>query len=128
MDDPRFNDIFNEDFDGNYDDVMNRIVDQINYPSCEVSGASVDGVGDDSNGNDSNDSNDDNDDDADVDGDSDDDDAFIIRRHFDRKKLIIYTARAINMYYIYYMYKEPCMVSYNTGMRWLTEVLRSHWK
>ena len=40
MDDPRFNDIFNEDFDGNYDDVMNRIVDQINYPSCEGSGAS----------------------------------------------------------------------------------------
>nr|XP_034887553.1 uncharacterized protein LOC118028128 [Populus alba] len=87
MDDPRFNDIFNEDFAGNYDDVMNRIVDQINYPSCGVSGASVDGAGDDSNGNDSDDSNDDDDDDADVDGDSDDDDAFIIRRHIDRKKI-----------------------------------------
>ncbi|XP_034912237.1 uncharacterized protein [Populus alba] len=77
MADPRFNDIFNEDFDGNYDTIMNRIVDQINYP-CEGSGASVDGAGDDSNGNDSDDSND-------SDSDSD-------------------------------------------GMRWLTEVLRGHWK
>ena len=127
MDDPRFNDIFNEDFDGNYDNVMNRIVDQINYPSYEGNGASVDGAGDDSNGNDSNDSNDDDDDDN-VDDDNDGDEAFIIRRHFDRKKLIICTAGAINTYYINYMYKEPCMVSYNTGMRWLSEVLRGHWK
>jgi hypothetical protein len=58
----------------------------------------------------------------------DDDDEFILMRHFDTKKLIICTARAINMYYINYMYKEPCMISYNTGMRWLTEVLRGHWK
>jgi hypothetical protein len=32
------------------------------------------------------------------------------------------------MYYINYMLKEPCMVSYNTGMYWLTEVLWGHWK
>jgi len=44
IDDPRFNDIFNEDFDGNYDNVMNRIVDHINYPSCEGSGALVVGA------------------------------------------------------------------------------------
>jgi len=44
------------------------------------------------------------------------------------KKIIICTAGAINMYYINYMHKEPCMVLYNTGMRWLTEVLRGHWK
>ena len=43
-------------------------------------------------------------------------------------KLIIYTTEAINMYYINYMHKEPCMVSYNTRMRWLNEVLRGHWK
>jgi hypothetical protein len=126
MDDPWFNDIINKDFDGNYDNVMNRIVDHINYPSCEGSGASVDGAGDDSNGNDSDDSNDDDDDDDDGDDDSDDDDAFIIRRHFDIEKLIICTTEAINMYYINFMYKEPCMNSYNTGMRWLTEVLRGH--
>ena len=125
MADPRFNDIFNEDFDGNYDNIMNRIVDQINYPSCEGSGASVDGAGDDSNGNDSDDSNDS---DSDSDSDSDGDNAFIIRRHLDRKKLIICMAGAVNMYYINYMFKEPCMVSYNTGMRWLTEVVRGHWK
>nr|XP_034896189.1 protein ALP1-like [Populus alba] len=93
MDDSRFNDIFNEDFDGNYDNVMNRIVDHINYPSCEGSGASFSGAGDDSDGNNTDDSNDDSDDD--VDDDSDGDDAFIIRRHW---------------------------------MRWLTEVLRGHWK
>nr|XP_034893497.1 protein ALP1-like [Populus alba] len=126
MDDSRFNDIFNGDFDGNYDNVMNRIVDHINYPSCEGSGASFSGAGDDSDGNNTDDSNDDSDDD--VDGDSDGDDAFIIRRHSDKKKLIICTAGAINAYYINYMYKEPCMVSYNTGMRWLTKVLRGHWK
>jgi len=126
MDDSRFNDIFNGDFDGNYDNVMNRIIDHINYPSCEGSGASFSGAGDDSDGNDADDSNNDSDDDGDDD--SDDDDEFILMKHFDMKKLIICTAGAINMCYINYMYKEPCMVSYNTGMRWLTEVLRGHWK
>jgi hypothetical protein len=120
MDDSRFNDIFNGGFDENYDNVMNRIVDHINYPSCEGSGASFSGVGDDGDGNDADDNNDDGDDD------SDDDDAFIIRRHFDMKKLIICTAGAINMYYINYMYKESCMVSYNTRMCWLTEVLKDY--
>ena len=43
-------------------------------------------------------------------------------------KLIICMTRAVNMYYINYMHKEPCMVLYNTGMRWLNEVLRGHWK
>jgi hypothetical protein len=43
-------------------------------------------------------------------------------------KLIICMTRAVNMYYINYMHKEPCMVSYNTWMRWLNEVLRGHWK
>ena len=45
---------------------------------------------------------------------------------FDMKKLVVCTAGAINMYYINYMHKEPCMVSYNTGIRWLTEVLQGH--
>jgi hypothetical protein len=121
MDDPRFNDIFNEDFNGNYDNVMNCIVDHINYPSCEGSGALVARAGDDGDGNDTDDNNDD-------DGDGDDDNEFILRRQFDMKKLIICTTEAINMYYINYMYKEPCMVSYNTRMRWLNEVLRGHWK
>jgi len=65
MDDPRFNDIFNEYFGGNYDNVMNRIVDHINYPSCEGSGASVACAEDDSDGNDADDSNDDDDGDDD---------------------------------------------------------------
>jgi hypothetical protein len=48
--------------------------------------------------------------------------------NFSMKNLIICTPGAINMYYINYMHKEPCMVSYNTGMHWLNEVLRGHWK
>ena len=116
MDDPRFNIIFNEDFDGNYDNVMNRIVDRINHPSCEGSGASVADAGDDDDGNDNNNDDNNNDDDDDGDDESDDDDEFILRRQFDMNKLIICMAGAINMYYINYMHKEPCMVSYNTGM------------
>ena len=121
MDDPRFNVIFNEDFDGNYDNVMNCIVDHINYPSCEGSGASIASAGDDGDGNNTNDSNDDDDD-------SDDNDEFILKRRFDMNKLIISMVGPINMYYINYMHKEPCMISYNTGMRWLNKVLIGHLK
>jgi hypothetical protein len=128
MDDPRFNVIFYEDFDDNYDNVMNRIVDRINHPSCEGSGASVVGAVNDGDGNNANDDSNDDDDDGDDDDNSDDDNEFILRKQFDMKKLIICTTGAINMYYINYMHKEPCMISYNIGMRWLNEVLRSHWK
>ena len=31
------------------------------------------------------------------------------------------------MYYNTYIYKEPCMNSYNTSMRWLTEILNGNW-
>jgi hypothetical protein len=43
-------------------------------------------------------------------------------------KLIICIAEAINIYYINYMHKKPCIVSYNIEMLWLNEVLRGHWK
>jgi hypothetical protein len=107
MDDSWFNVIFNEDFDYNYDNVINCIIDHINYPSCESSGASVADAEDDGDGNNNNDDNnnnnnsDDDDDDGDGDNESDDDDdddEFILRRQFDMNKLIIYTAGAINMY------------------------------
>ena len=32
------------------------------------------------------------------------------------------------MYYINYIHKEPCMVSYNTNMHWSNKVSRGHWK
>jgi len=51
-----------------------------------------------------------------------------LRRQVGIKKLIICTIGAINMYYINYMHKEPCMVSYNIGIRWLNEVFRGYWK
>jgi len=126
MDDSWFNAIFNEDFDDNYDNVKNCIVDHINYPSYEGSGASVADAGDDDDGNDNNDNEDNNNDNDDNDDESDDDSEFFLKRQFDMNKLIICTIEAINMYYINYMHKKPCMVSNNTRMRWLNEVLRGH--
>jgi hypothetical protein len=126
MDDLWFNVIFNEDFDDDYDTVMNCIVDHINYPSCEGCGASVADVGDDNDGNDDNNDDDNSNDDDGNDESDDDDDKFILRRQFDMNKLIICMTGAINMYYINYMYKEPYMVSYNIGMCWLNEILRGH--
>ena len=32
------------------------------------------------------------------------------------------------MYYVTYVHKKPCMVSYNMRMRWLNELIRGHWK
>jgi hypothetical protein len=69
MDDPRFNIISNKDFNNDYDNVMNRIVDHINYPSCEDSGASVADAEDDDDGNNNDDDNNDNDDESDSNGD-----------------------------------------------------------
>jgi hypothetical protein len=105
---------------------MNRIVNHINYPSYEGSGASVVNVGDDDDGNDNNDNDNDDDNNDDDDDDYESDDDFFLRRQFDMHKLIICTTENINMYYIIYMHKEPCMVSYNTRMCWLNKVLRGH--
>ncbi|KAJ9188130.1 hypothetical protein P3X46_003521 [Hevea brasiliensis] len=41
-------------------------------------------------------------------------------------QLVIATAGAITEYFYKYIYKEPCMVSYQTGLKWLLEVLQSH--
>ena len=71
MDDPRFNAILNEDFDDDYDNVMNPIIDHINYPSCEGSSASVANPGDHDDGNDNDDNNNDDDDNNDYESDDD---------------------------------------------------------
>ncbi|KAG5248876.1 protein ALP [Salix suchowensis] len=61
--------------------------------------------------------------------DEDDEDAVtFIERKYDDDKIILSTAGALTHYYIAYIHKEPCMVSYNTGMRWLNDILRGHWK
>jgi hypothetical protein len=101
-------------FDGGYDDVMNNVADYVNY------GHSSNNNGD-SNGNHGSD-NDDNDD-----NDSDEEGALFWKREFDRHKLVLCTAGALTLYYNTYIYKEPCMDSYNTGMRWLKEILHGHW-
>jgi hypothetical protein len=48
-------------------------------------------------------------------------------RECDCNKLLLCTAGALTLYYNNYIYKKPCMVSYNTGMRWLNEILNGHW-
>jgi hypothetical protein len=47
-------------------------------------------------------------------------------REYDHNKLLLYTAGALALYYNNYIYKEPCMISYNTRMRWLNEILNGH--
>jgi len=47
-------------------------------------------------------------------------------RECDHNKLLLCTAGALALYYNNYIYKEPCMISYNTRMRWLNEILNGH--
>jgi len=53
------------------------------------------------------------DDDANQDDDDEEGKLFWLRE-CDRNKLILCTAGALALYYNNYIYKEPCMVSYNT--------------
>jgi hypothetical protein len=66
MKDAHFNAIFNEDLDGDYENIMDRVVDHINYRGDDDNGGSK-GDGDDGENDD-----DDNDDDDDDDSDKDD--------------------------------------------------------
>ena len=66
------------------------------------------------------------DDDANQDDDDEEGKLFWLRE-CDRNKLILCTAGALALYYNNYIYKEPCMVSYNTWMRRLNEILNGHW-
>jgi hypothetical protein len=101
-------------FEVGYDDVMNNVADYVNF------GHSADNDGD-SSGDDNSD-NDENDD-----NDSNKEGGLFWKREFDRQKLVLCTAGALALYYNTYIYKEPCMDSYNTRMRWLTEILHGHW-
>ena len=124
MDDAHFNALLNGDFEGEYDNVMDRVIEHINYGANEGNNSAyVDG------GTAASD-NDDDDDDGSSDDDEDDneDEANFVRTKYDDKTLILSTAGALNIYYFTYIHKEPCMVSYNTGMRWLNDILRGHWK
>jgi len=74
---------------------------------------------DDSNAND-----DGNNDDSNEDDDDENDDAS---DSFDHCKVVLCTEDALTLYYNNYMYKQPCMIPYNTGMQWLNELLNRHW-
>jgi len=109
MDSHWFSTLFDED----YDDIMNNVADYVNSGKSSVN----DGDCSDNNSSDT----DDDDDDSDEEGE------LFWEREFDDQKLILCTAGAIALYYNTYIYKEPCMDSYNTGMQWLTEILHGHW-
>jgi hypothetical protein len=106
-------------FNRHYDNVVNCIVDYVNYGG----GASSDGgVGDDESTDDADDNNDDNDDDK---NDLDEEGKSFWSRELDCCKLVLSMVRALVMYYIY---KEHCIVSYNTIIQWLNDILHGHWK
>jgi len=131
--------MFGVNYDDNYDTVMNHVIDNINYHGNGTGGSGggasddngggnggVNDDGDDSNGTDDDgDSDDDSDENEDESSSDDEGDSFWLREN-DRNKLLLCTASALHMYYVTYVHKEPCMVSYNTGMRWLNEVVQGH--
>ena len=41
-------------------------------------------------------------------------------------QLVATTTGTICTYYYKYIYKEPCMDSYQTGIRWLSEIMQGH--
>ena len=121
-------------YDDNYDTVMNHVIDHINYSSADGSGRAasyendygnerVNDGGDD--GDDSSGTDDDSDENEDSTSTNNEDESFW-QREFDNEKLLLCIVFALHMYYVTYVHKEPCIVSYNTGMRWLTEVIQGH--
>jgi len=93
---------------------MNYLAEYVNYGHC----GGNDGDFSDNNSSD----NDDNDND-----DSNDKGELFWKREFDHRKLVLCTASALALYYNTYIYKEPYIDSYNTGMRWLNELLHGYW-
>jgi hypothetical protein len=130
--------MFGVNYDDNYDNMMNRVIDHINYSGTDSSGgAASDGNGgvnaggddeDDSSGTSDDDDNVDDSDENEDENCTDDEDESFWQREFDLKKLLLCTASALHMYYTTHVHKKPYMISYNTRMRWLNEVVRGHWK
>jgi len=117
-------DWFNALFDDQYENVMNNVV---RYVSDGFAGTSSGrGFGGSFSASYGNNNNEVEDDDQNQQDDDDVGDLFW-HRECDRTKLVICTAEALALYHNTYIYKEPCMVSYNTGMRWLIEILNGHW-
>ena len=115
---------FNALFDDHYKNVMNNVG---RYVSDGFAGtSSVNGFGGSFGDGYGNYNSEVQDDDLNQQDDDDGGDLFW-HRECDRTKLVICTARALALYYNTYIYKEPCMDSYNTGMQWLIEIINGHW-
>jgi hypothetical protein len=117
-----FNALFKDNFEEVYDNVMNFVVDFINYNGDEDNGGDecVDDCGDTYDDDDDNNNDDNNDGDENVDS--------FWKQDLNYHKLAICTGEALMIYYANYVLKELCMVSYNTCMRWLNEILQEYWK
>ncbi|KAJ6978491.1 hypothetical protein NC653_026795 [Populus alba x Populus x berolinensis] len=115
---------FNALFNDHYENVMNNIG---RYVSDGFAGtSSVNGFGGNFGDGYGNYNSEVQDDDLNQQDDDDGGDLFW-HRECDCTKLVICTARALTLYYNMYIYKESCMNSYNTGMRWLIGILNGYW-
>jgi hypothetical protein len=115
---------FNALFDDHYENVMNNVGRYVSDGFAGTSSGS--GFGGSFDAGYRNNNNELQDDDQNQQDDNDSGDLFW-HRECDHTKLVICTAGALALYHNAYVYKEPCMVSYNTGMRWLIEILNGHW-
>jgi len=109
---------FNNLFDDEHDNVMNNVVQYVSNGFGSTSTGSGfgcnRGAGNDNNTNDDDDDDDDDENKHDDDDDDDDEGDLFWLRECDRNKLLLCTTGALALYYNNYIYKEPCMVSYNT--------------
>ena len=114
MDANQFNNLFEEE----YKNVMNNLAQYVSHDyvgrnsSSHISyssGATYDSNADDDGNNDNSNEDDD------VDG--DDASNSFWHREFNRRKLVLCTPSTLALYYNNYNYKQPCMISYNTGMQ-----------
>lgn len=112
-----FNALFEDNFEEDYDDVMNHVVHYINYNDGNYD---IGGVGDDGDTDD--------DDNDDSDNDSDEDYESFWKWDLDYYKLTLCLLELSLCIYLNYVHKESCMTSYEIGMRWLIEILKGHWK
>jgi len=115
---------FNALFYDHYENVMNNVGRYVSDGFAGTSSGS--GFGGSFGAGYGNNNNEMQDDDQNQQDDDDSGDLFW-HREYDCTKLVICTAGALALYHNTYIYKESCMVSYNTRMRWLIEILNGHW-
>ena len=109
---------FNGLFEIEYENVMNNVVQYVSHGYASRNNSShisySSDVTDDNNADNDGDNDDSSVDDDDDDDDDDDADDSFWHKEFDRCKLVLYIADVLTLYYNNYIYKQPCMILYNT--------------